>query len=79
MYGIKDIPNVGTVELSWHNTPNNNNDVSASATAKQASVDGDVGMGGTNAGEEEAKREVPPVVEDYDVAEEDYDVADDIS
>jgi len=72
MYGTKDIPNVGTLDFSWYNAPA----APAPAAAKQAGIDGDVGMSGTNADGGEGKRDMP--VEDYDIAE-DYDVADDIS
>lgn len=72
MYGTKDIPSVGKVELSWYNAPF----IPAQTAVKQAGGDGDVGMGGTNADGGETSRAAP--VDDYDVAE-DYDVADDIA
>ena len=72
MYGTKDIPNVGKLELSWYNAPA----VASQANAKQMGNDGDVGMGGTAVENGEASK--GPALEDYDIAE-DYDVADDIS
>ena len=73
MYGAKDIPNVGKLDLGWYNAslvP------SSQTNIKQAGADGDVGMGGTNGENGEASK--GPTLEDYDIAE-DYDVADDIS
>ena len=69
MYGPKDIPGVGKVELSWVNTP------LPPVTFPAAKLDGDLEMGGVGPNEENgdggrdghhAAQEV-----DYDVAEED--------
>lgn len=74
MYGTKNIPNVGTVELAWVNTP-----LPPVKPTVSVDVDGDATMGNSSTNGESLKRRggdghtaAPEVVEvDYDVAEED--------
>ncbi|KAK4690823.1 hypothetical protein P7C71_g6049, partial [Lecanoromycetidae sp. Uapishka_2] len=65
MYGGKGIPSLGKLELSWYNAPS----VSAPASAKPATLDGDLSMGGADA-DGDTGHPVPAEM-DYDVAEED--------
>ncbi|KAL8742833.1 MAG: hypothetical protein Q9184_008187, partial [Pyrenodesmia sp. 2 TL-2023] len=74
MYGTKNIPNVGMVELAWVNTP-----LPPVKPTASMDVDGDATMSNSNTNGESVKRRggdghttAPEAVEvDYDVAEED--------
>lgn len=65
MYGSKDLPSVGKVELTWYNAPS----ISTPTSAKPVNPDGDVGMGGANADGDTGHAVSTEM--DYDVAEED--------
>lgn len=64
MYGTKDIPGVGKLELSWVNTPSQLNRLN-----NQKQVDGDTGMRDAAADGDNSDKAAAEV--DYDVAEED--------
>lgn len=66
MYGTKNIPSVGTVELAWVNTPL----PPVKPTAK-SDVDGDAMMGNSSTNGDQHENPTEPVEVDYDVAEED--------
>lgn len=65
MYGGKDVPSVGKLELAWYNAPS----AAAQIPTKASNPDGDVGMVGANA--DGNSGHAAPVEMDYDVAEED--------
>ena len=69
MYGTKDIPSVGKLELNWYNAPS----ALTQSTMKLATGDGDVQMRGGSADVGQANNgpEVVADVDDYDVADED--------
>lgn len=69
MYGTKDIPLVGKLELNWYNAPS----VHTHSTMKAANADGDVQMRGGSAevGQAIHGPEVAADMDDYDVADED--------
>lgn len=64
MYGPKDIPSVGRLELSWVNTS-----AAIRPNPKQVALDGDMGMRDASADGDNGDKAVVEV--DYDVAEED--------
>ena len=66
MYGSKEIPGVGKVELSWVNVSS----TPASSTTKQPGLDSDTGTADANPDGEHGDKGGAAEV-DYDVAEED--------
>lgn len=74
MYGPKDLPSIGKVEMTWVNTPLPPVQLGASQTARRGSQDDDTEMAGSNAegfgagGGNTASKEAEM---DYDVAEDD--------
>lgn len=66
MYGAKDIPGVGKVELTWMYDPPA---TIARSNPKQSTPGGDIGMGGASADGDNGDKGAADV--DYDVAEED--------
>lgn len=66
MYGLKDIPGVGKVDLSWVNTPS----APLRPNPKQLAFGGgDLGMGDASVDGDNGDKGIADV--DYDVAEED--------
>lgn len=66
MYGTKNIPSVGAVELAWVNDP-----LPPVKPRAKDNVDSDATMGNSSANGDEHTTAPDPVEMDYDVAEED--------
>ena len=69
MYGTKDIPSVGKLELSWYNAPS----LPPPMTSKLANADGDVEMrgGSHDVGQSHSGPQLAADMDDYDVADDD--------
>lgn len=66
MYGTKNIPSVGMVELAWVNTR-----LPPVRGTEKGDADGDAMMSNSNPGEEQHTTNAEAAEVDYDVAEED--------